>query len=263
MNCVTVASNKGGVGKTTTAVTVAVALSKLAPTVLLDFDSQGQTALWLGRDPAPGVYKWLMVGDEKDDGFEDLTDTTMLFWLPGDSRTKAVEKMYRDVSKPDFLALVEDIRRLRSHFEYVVIDTAPSGVLQEVAIAAADVVVVPFKAEAPGLMGAYGTRDMLAALEHQARAIYLPVDYYRQVVEQRQSLADFRRTMGDACEITTPIPHRIAVAEAVAYGKTIWAYENKNLEEVRLAYGYLLDAILGWEGGAWYERMEREGVKHG
>lgn len=259
---ITVASNKGGVGKTTTAANLAYALGSQVATLLVDFDPQGQTSLWFGHDPSPGVSDWLLGYKNLEHVVVPARDGGWLFLLPGDSRTKQVEKKHRDIEKADFITLVDWLRRLRDDFEYVVIDTAPSGTLQEVAVAAADEIVVPFKAEAPGIDGAHGTAAMLKKLEHQARVTYLAVDFYRAVVEQRTSLANFRAEIGKENVATVPVPHRIAVAEAVAMGQTVWEYSGKGIFEVRDAYGYLLDRLLNQPTGTWNARLLEEEINH-
>lgn len=246
MKTIVVASAKGGVTKTVTAVSVAYFLSTKGKTLIIDFDPQGQVALCFGLGPTSGVFDWLTGTRVLPDAVVQAREGDSAMWvLPGDSRTKAIEKKYRNLSNGDFAALVAAIGKVGEWFDYVVIDTAPSGVLQEVALAAADEVVVPFRSEVQGVDGAYGTLAMLRELGSAARITLLPSDFFEHISEQARNLSDLTEQMGSQIMAPMPVVHRTAVTVAVAEGKTIWEYNGARLEPVREAYQLLCERVAG------------------
>jgi cellulose biosynthesis protein BcsQ len=83
-----------------------------------------------------------------------------------------------------------------------------------------------------------GIEKNLAVL-HKLRAEFvnywiLPVAYDERLREHRYQLGQLRKNYGGA--VLPPVPARTAVAEAQAYGKTIWEYDRAGAEEVRMAY---------------------------
>ena len=165
--CVT--SQKGGVAKTTTAVTVAVGLARAGHAVLLaDFDPQGHASIAMGLDPAPGVFNYLV------NGAHEVTANTEhnVSLLPGNSRTRSAETLLRAESTTTEIA--ERLDQLFGMFDYVVIDTPASGLLQEVAIRMAKVLVVPVRCEMLGLDGVAATMQMATAIAPSARVLILP-----------------------------------------------------------------------------------------
>jgi chromosome partitioning protein len=241
MTVVTVASNKGGTGKTTTAVSLSSALATLDSVILVDLDAQGHAALSLGLDNRSGVFDWLAVN-------QPLTNCLLyapgdLMVMPGDSRTKLVETYYREQAG-GFDLLIERLRSLPS--QWTVLDTAPGGFLQEAALAASDHVIVPFEPETLGLDGVYGTLALIDKLARSASVTLLPVAYDRRIAEHKQSLTELLDEYGSQM-VADYIPARSAVKAAIAHGESIWAYQHPRLGDVRVAYAKLVDRVRAHE----------------
>jgi chromosome partitioning protein len=246
MPVITVASSKGGVGKTTTAVTVASALATLHSTILVDLDSQGQCSLFLGLDARSGVFDWLV-------GNQPLSNCLLhaagsLTLIPGNSRTKVADTFFRGESN-GFELLIQRLRSLPAR--WTVLDTAPGGLLQEAALAAADLVIVPFEPETAGVDGVYGTLALVDKLARNASVTLVPVAFDKRLAEHKQSLAELLEEYGPAM-VADAVPVRSAVKEAVAHGQSIWAYSHPRLGDVRVAYSKLVDRVRA-KGGKSHE----------
>jgi len=238
MSVITVTSQKGGVGKTTTAVTLAHGLAKLGKKVLLvDIDPQGHTAICLGMDPAPGIFDYLVVGSPVSNVVLD-TQRQGLWLLPGNSRTKTAEKVVREESSLDEVA--HKLRQLVRGYDYTVIDTAASGFFQEVALALANVVIVPVRLEQLGMEAIAPTLQTCKQVGHPDVIVVLPVGIDNRVAEHSTNLKILQENYPGV--VPPPVPQRIAVAEAVAVGQTIWEYSG-NVADVRKVYTTLLDWV--------------------
>ena len=92
------ANQKGGVGKTTTAVTLADGLARLNHrTLLVDLDPQGHLALSFGLEKSPGLYRWVCLGESIDTVKVEIRPNLHL--VPGDKQT---EKVKRQITLADF-----------------------------------------------------------------------------------------------------------------------------------------------------------------
>jgi chromosome partitioning protein len=226
---VAIANQKGGVGKTTTAVTLAHGLAIQGRTVLLvDLDPQGQCATALGREQEPGVANLLM----EDVRLQDVLRTTgrdRLTLLPGNKRTSRAltiliaEGTYR----------IDLVKRIvaQTIYDWVVIDTAPTvGGLQEAAVFAADLVLVPVAADFLSAQAVQRTAETLKVLktQHSWRGGLfgiLPTFFDGQTNESQAILDDLRKSFG---ALVLPEIHRATVLrECVAAGRTIWEMSPK------------------------------------
>lgn len=167
MHVVTVAARKGGVAKTTTAVNLAAGLVSAGSSVLLvDADSSGQAGDLVGVEWAADrstfasflaglpLAECVVVPDAARPG---------LVLLPGDDQTLAAERGITSATIPI------QVRALRSAaaalgVDYVVIDAPPRGAAQDLAIAAADLVVVPVAPSALSVAKAAETVDLVQAI---------------------------------------------------------------------------------------------------
>lgn len=238
---VTVANQKGGVAKTTTAISIAHGLTRtrIGAVRLVDLDQQGQCSIGLGLSPRSAVFDFL-VGDVALANC--LIDTTRadLDLLPGNARTKHVDLVYRN--EIDGLNILADRLRAIALSASVIIDTPTAGLLQEVAISIADVVVIPARCEALSVDSVHVTISLAAKLNPAARLIILPTMYDKRLNEHEYNLGLLREL--SSVTVADPIPARVAVLEASSSGRTIWEASDPALDCVRGAYRNLLDAIL-------------------
>lgn len=242
---ITIAASKGGTGKTTTAVSVAAKLAMdggpARYVMLIDYDPQGHCSIALGMDPTPGVFDF-MVGNQELVNCRRFTRVDRLALLPGDSRTKTVDLVFRAETEPH-RRVVENIQAVaRDYVEHVVIDTPAAGLLQEAAIAAADVIIVPVRLEYLGVDGLNATLSLSGKLNPGVRTIVLPTQYDARLSEHKYNLGVLWALEG--AEIAAPIPARVAVAEAVASGETIWTYKGRGIDDVRTGYTWLVERIM-------------------
>lgn len=159
MAAICIANNKGGVGKTTTAVNLAAGLARLNQRVLLvDLDGQANATYALtGRvHPVPSIYD-VLVGNKKLESVIWQTNEENVWLVPGDGRLQGVDVEL--AARPG-----REFRLARAlhgqEFDYIIIDTPPSlGVLTQNALAAAQRVLIPVALTEFSLIG----MDKLAA----------------------------------------------------------------------------------------------------
>jgi chromosome partitioning protein len=223
---IAIANQKGGVGKTTTAVSLAHGLALRDQRILLvDFDSQGHCATSLSINPEPGVFNALI--KPRSDIHQWVRDTTRagLDLLPGDRSTATAQIVINAENQP--IALIHLMfMPLAKDYDYIIFDTAPSvGGIQERAIYAADVVLIPTATEFLSLDGLAQMMELLALLKanwHWPGKLLgiLPTFYDEQTKESHKSLADLQADFGDS--ILKPIHRATVLRECAAEGKTIF-----------------------------------------
>lgn len=233
MAIITIANQKGGVAKTTTAVTLAHGLALQGrETLLLDLDPQGQCASALGLLQESGVFN-LLVGGQT---LRDVTRTTgreCLSLIPGDKRT-ATAQLVLNAEGFD-IAVIRNVVRpaLRAGVKAVVIDTAPSvGGLQEAALYAADLVIIPTAADylaSEGVMRVLETIQLLADKRGWRGSVLgiLPTFYDDVTRESKATIADLKKALGNGV-VLDPIHRATVLRECAAEGKTIWEQAPKH-----------------------------------
>ena len=222
MNILTIANQKGGVGKTTTAVTLSHGLAEAGQRILLvDLDPQGHVAFALGAEKAPGFYR--LIVDEEPIEKVAIPCRPNLDIIPGDKKT---EKAKRTIVISNFPA--ETLHRALANAEYdmVILDLAPSlDVLHVSALMASDWVLIPTKLDAMAVDGVNEVlRSMGEVAERGHRLGYsiLPTFFDRTTRETILQLGALVQTFNG--HVWPPIPQDTKAREAPAYGKSLWEY---------------------------------------
>jgi len=223
MTILTIANQKGGVGKTTTAVTLAHGLALSGRrTLLVDLDPQGHVAFSLGIPKAPGFYH-LIVDEESIDKVAIPTARANLEIIPGDKRT---EKAKRTVVISNFPSEIVSRALRGAGYDIVILDLAPSlDVLHVSALMASDWVLIPTKLDAMAVDGVNEVlRSMGEVVERGHRLGYsiLPTFFDRTT---RETVVQFQALVEAFQErVWPPIPQDTKAREAPAYGKSLWEY---------------------------------------
>ena len=241
MRTLVIANQKGGVGKTTTAINLGTALAAIGETVLIvDLDPQGNASTGLGIDKsqrAVSTYD-VMLGDRA------IADAIMpsgvpgLYVAPSSLDLLGVELEIAAFADRQF-RLKNALATLRAHtvgegkkINYVLIDCPPSlNLLTINGFAAADHVVVPLQCE---FFALEGLSQLLTTVEQVKQSINPQLSIHGIVLtmfDGRNSLAgqvvaDVRAHMGEQV-YDTVIPRNVRVSEAPSHGKPVLLYDLK------------------------------------
>ena len=227
---IAVLNQKGGVGKTTTVVNLAVYLRKLNKSVLVvDIDPQGNATSGLG------VNKTLITASTKE---------LMLGAMPIEQIVLHVEAGVHLVPTGQDLAALEvelvnganreyRLRRAleRSNYDYIIIDCPPSLSLLTVnALAAADSILIPVQAEYYALEGLSQLLEVVQLVKSGLNPDIELLGVLLTMFDRRNTLAEQVRSEVEnhfgAKVFTTVVPRNVRLAEAPSYGKSIHGYDK-------------------------------------
>ena len=225
-NILTINNGKGGVGKTTTAVHIAHALTLRDLNVLLvDFDPQGQCATSLALNPEPGVFNALVNPSTDIHQWIRKTGRDRLDLLPGDRTTGTAQIVLAAENRP-LDAIHRLFKSLVREYDFLIFDTAPSaGGIQERAIFASDAILIPTATEYLSMDGLNNTIKLLSELRENSGwkgKLFgvLPTFYDESTKESASSLEELKDDFGDA--LLEPIHRATILRECAAEGKTIF-----------------------------------------
>ncbi len=255
---VAVVNQKGGVGKTTTAVNLSASLALLGKkTLLVDFDPQGNSSSGVGVDKngeVATVYDVLvgrmpLVGSILDvypDFFDGRFDI-----LPSNSNLTGAEVEFLGLEERETI-LKKSLMRIAHRYAYIIIDCPPSlNILSINALAAADSVIIPIQCEYYALEGLVNIKKTVSLIQKRINPSLCVEGYLLTMFDTRNNIChsvvrETRNHFGDDT-FSTLISRTVRLAECPSHGKPLVIYD-KNSQGAR-DYISLAEEIINKNGG--------------
>ena len=243
---IAIVNQKGGVGKTTTCVNLAAALTEAGQRVLLcDFDPQANSTSGMGVDKtvSKGVYDALIGEIPVEDA---VVHTKYGDVLPSNKALAGAGVELIAMDRREFL-LKDALARLKDRYDFLFIDCPPSLELLTLnGLCAADGILVPVQCEYYALEG---LSDLMATLRAVKRRVNPALDIYGVVLTMYDGRTNFSAQVAQEVRrhfpgkvFHTMVPRNVRLAEAPSHGLPVGAYDRFSRGAV--AYGALADEIV-------------------
>jgi chromosome partitioning protein len=246
---IAVVNQKGGVAKTTTAVSLGAALAMSEKNILIvDMDPQGNTSSGVGLDKYAAVgntYHTLM-GERTIDDVTLGTQLDFLKVVPSNKDLVGAELELVSEENREF-RLKEAVNAVRDKYDYILIDSPPSlGLLTINAMVAADELLIPVQAEYYALEGVSELLDTMDRVKGAFNPELKINGFLLTMVDERTNLSSqVEQEVRNAFQglvYKTTIPRNIRIAEAPSFGKPVILYDvnsKGSMAYLRLAKEFL------------------------
>ena len=229
------ANQKGGVGKTTSAVNVAASLGLLGSRVLLvDLDPQGNATSGVGimKKNLKGTSKELLSGDATPESTVHETEFTNLWVIPANTSLAGAEFDLFDFEESEY-RLKNVLDPLKNDYDYIIIDCPPSlGMLTVNALSASDGIVVPMQCEFYSLEGL----SQLMITIKRIKQLYNPdlsvtgilvTMYNGRLLLSMQVLSELKKHYSDKL-FPTQISRNVKLSESPGFGRPVYYHDKKS-----------------------------------
>jgi chromosome partitioning protein len=254
---IAIANQKGGVGKTTTAINLSAALAELGNTVLvIDIDPQGNTSSGLGINKKKlknTVYN-LILGEVKIDDVYTKSVVDRVTVIPSDVDLAGAEIELIGVEEKEFL-LKKIVDPIRGKFDFIIIDCPPSlNTLTINAMTTADSVIVPIQCEYYALEGLSQLLHTIDLVQKRLNPELVIEGIVFTMYDARTNLAiqvveNVRRNLKQHI-YKTMIPRNVRLAEAPSHGLPITLYDPRSAGAE--SYRSLAKEVMDGNKKRWY-----------
>lgn len=226
MRKIAISLSKGGVGKTTTAVSLASGLARSGYTVLLiDTDTQGQSSKALGLDPEAGLADLLSGEASPEVAIAEARDG--LYLLAGGRSLAGLKRL---IDRKDYggeRTLSEGLAPLDDLYDYAILDTSPGwDSLTVNVLFYAEEILAPVSMEVLTLTGLLDFQKSIEAIQKYQEGLQLsyilPTFYDRRVRKSEEILQQLQVFYQE--KVCSPIRYSVRLSEAPGFGQTIYEY---------------------------------------